>query len=141
MYTAPPCHFSAGSCLSATGSVANSTRLDSCVAVDEYECICEAGWSGAVCDENVDDCAAGPCENGGTCTDAIDGYSCLCAQGWEGAECRDRTDMCADGLHTCHSMASCENTVVAGMFQCDCLPGFMGDAQLGGSGCVDIDEW
>ena len=28
---------------------------------------------------DVDDCASGPCLNGGTCTDDVNGYTCKCA--------------------------------------------------------------
>src|SRR5688500_2316307 len=27
-------------------------------------CLCQLGWSGALCDHNVDDCASEPCDHG-----------------------------------------------------------------------------
>ena len=88
----------------------------------------------------MDECDSSPCNNGGTCVDAINGYVCLCSQGWEGAECQDRRDLCAPDQQACHAMADCTNTF-PGAVQCNCLPGYMGDALVTGSGCVDIDEW
>jgi hypothetical protein len=139
-YTPPPCEFSDGSCASTAGSV-NASSTDTCVEVGVYDCICDDGWAGEVCDENVDECDSSPCQNGGSCTDAIDEYECSCALGWEGAECENRVDMCATGQHSCDPMATCINTVVPGIVQCDCLPGYIGDALAAGSGCADRNEW
>ena len=36
---------------------------------------------------DVDDCASGPCLNGGTCTDDVNGYTCKCAVGYGGLNC------------------------------------------------------
>ena len=36
---------------------------------------------------DVDDCASGPCLNGGTCTDDINRYTCKCAVGYSGLNC------------------------------------------------------
>ena len=32
-----------------------------------YECMCDEGWTGRNCDENIDECASNPCRNGATC--------------------------------------------------------------------------
>ena len=37
--------------------------------------------------ESVDDCAAAPCQNGGTCTDGEGSFTCACADGYEGETC------------------------------------------------------
>ena len=46
------------------------------------DCDCKAGWEGADCSKNTDDCAemngAKPCKNGGTCVDMVNGYRCEC---------------------------------------------------------------
>ena len=35
----------------------------------------------------MDDCAEGPCENGGHCTDAVNDYNCSCVPGFKGKNC------------------------------------------------------
>ena len=35
--------------------------------VASYTCVCEAGWTGANCDQNINDCDPNPCQNGATC--------------------------------------------------------------------------
>ncbi|PKN57075.1 MAG: hypothetical protein CVU56_12860 [Deltaproteobacteria bacterium HGW-Deltaproteobacteria-14] len=50
-------------------------------------CECDAGYDGATCANNIDDCSPDPCQNGGVCTDLVDGYSCACASGFSGDDC------------------------------------------------------
>ena len=33
-----------------------------------YECDCVTGWSGFLCDVDIDECLSLPCRNGGACT-------------------------------------------------------------------------
>ena len=35
--------------------------------VNSYTCVCDAGWTGATCRDNINDCASTPCQNDGTC--------------------------------------------------------------------------
>lgn len=43
---------------------------------------CVAGFSGARCDVNINECASQPCANGATCQDSVNGFKCKCAPGW-----------------------------------------------------------
>ena len=36
---------------------------------------------------DIDECASGPCDNGGSCTDEVNGYTCTCAPGYNGVHC------------------------------------------------------
>ena len=55
--------------------------------VDGYVCICDAGYDGTLCDNNIDDCSPNPCLNGGSCTDGVNSFTCSCAAGYEGDTC------------------------------------------------------
>ena len=35
----------------------------------------------------MDDCADGPCKNGGSCTDAVNDFNCSCVPGYTGKNC------------------------------------------------------
>ena len=92
------------------------------VSEDDYKCRCPAGFGGKNCEVNVDDCAASPCQNGGTCFDFVNDYKCYCHAGFMGRNCEQnaddcRGDPCANG-GTCHDAIN--------DFVCTCRPGYTG---------------
>lgn len=44
---------------------------------------------------NIDDCAANPCRNGGTCVDGVNSFTCLCPEGFHDSMCLSQRDECA----------------------------------------------
>ena len=54
--------------------------------VDGFICLCEPGFNGTLCDNNIDDCYSNPCIYG-TCTDEVNGFTCSCLSGYEGDTC------------------------------------------------------
>ena len=40
--------------------------------------------------ENINECASGPCQSGGTCVDNVNGYICLCSDGYRGDSCEGK---------------------------------------------------
>ena len=36
---------------------------------------------------DIDECASGPCQNGGTCVDQVNGYQCQCSPGYTDLQC------------------------------------------------------
>ena len=51
-------------------------------------CTCSPGWGGVNCDQNVNECASSPCQNGGTCWDGLNGFTCTCNAQWTGPLCQ-----------------------------------------------------
>ena len=37
---------------------------------------------------DIDECASGPCMNGGFCADGVNRYRCNCLPGWSGDRCQ-----------------------------------------------------
>ncbi|PVD37045.1 hypothetical protein C0Q70_04038 [Pomacea canaliculata] len=62
-----------------------------CLVLDAemFDCKCQTGYRGVLCDDLVDSCASQPCQHGGTCTKirSPDGFECKCTEGREGARC------------------------------------------------------
>jgi len=79
----------------------------------------------------VDECAASPCHNGGTCTNASSGYTCACGPGFSGPTCDTVLDHCA--ANPCQHGGGCTNTDDG--YTCVCPAGFAG------ANCeTDIDD-
>lgn len=86
---------------------------------------------------DIDECAGGPCEHGGTCIDLIGGFRCECPPEWTGDVCQLDVDECdsnpASKLGPCINAKACNNTL--GAFECTCLDGW------GGPTCAkDLDD-
>ncbi|XP_019353396.2 cubilin [Alligator mississippiensis] len=63
-----------------------------------YFCLCDLGWTGTNCTENINECISNPCQNGGSCTDGINGYSCECTNTWTGPQCQIPRQVCGGFL-------------------------------------------
>ena len=54
-----------------------------CDSPDEnYTCSCQVGYTGALCEINIDDCVDHECLNGAYCRDGVNEYLCECAIGY-----------------------------------------------------------
>ncbi len=97
----------------------------------DHRCLCWAGWTGAACDVQINECDSNPCVNGGKCEDLENDYRCTCPVGLTGKNCQHSVDYCA--AEPCKNGGSCTNSVEN--FVCQCRPGFLGLQ------CeIDIDE-
>lgn len=82
-----------------------------------FTCACDLGFTGAYCQENVNDCKENPCLNGGTCIDGINNYQCICKEGWEGVHCNINRNECSP--NPCRNGGFCIDLVAD--FVCECV--------------------
>ena len=48
-----------------------------------FKCNCAAGYTGSLCQHDIDDCLSNPCVHG-QCLDMVDGWECDCDAGYNG---------------------------------------------------------
>ncbi|KAG7461310.1 hypothetical protein MATL_G00208710 [Megalops atlanticus] len=87
-----------------------------------FTCVCEPGFTGAYCHENINDCMAHPCRNGGTCIDGVNSFQCFCPDGWEGHLCELEVNECS--RDPCKNGGRCVDLV--NDFYCECADGWKG---------------
>ncbi|XP_020812019.1 protein serrate [Drosophila serrata] len=83
-----------------------------------FTCGCAAGWTGPTCEINIDECAGGPCEHGGTCVDLIGGFRCECPPEWRGGVCEEDFNECeaphAPGLPPNSLLTTTASAIIGG---------------------------
>ena len=78
-----------------------------------------AGFTGRLCEININDCASNPCPRNGQCVDLINSYVCHCKPGFTGANCSTKIDLCES--KPCLNNATCvtENGKIIFLFVFD----------------------
>lgn len=61
-------------------------------SINSYKCVCQAGFTGAHCHTDINECEVHPCQNGGTCQDMTAEYHCSCTKQYEGKHCEIKKD-------------------------------------------------
>ncbi|XP_072217867.1 protein jagged-2b isoform X1 [Leuresthes tenuis] len=87
-----------------------------------FTCICDPGFSGIYCHENINDCISNPCRNGGTCIDGVNSFQCFCPDGWEGQLCDLNVNECRH--NPCKNGGRCVDLV--NDFYCKCADNWKG---------------
>ncbi|MED6231510.1 Protein jagged-2 [Ataeniobius toweri] len=87
-----------------------------------FTCICDPGFSGIYCHENINDCVSNPCKNGGTCIDGLNSFQCFCPDGWEGQLCDLNVNECRH--NPCKNGGRCIDLV--NDFYCECTGDWKG---------------
>ncbi|XP_025078476.1 mucin-like protein [Pomacea canaliculata] len=100
-------------------------------------CVCQDGWTGKSCEEDVDECAENPdvCGTQKRCVNNKGSYSCVCRPGYATTDdgvCQDINE-CSTS-NPCSEQEDCTN--IPGGFYCTCKVGYIKI----GSNCTDIDE-
>ena len=84
-------------------------------------CVCNAGYTGSICQSIINNCASTPCANGATCANGLNKFNCTCAPGFTGTTCGTQINNCAS--NPC-GRGTCNNQVNA--FTCTCNAGYTG---------------
>ncbi|XP_039607150.1 protocadherin Fat 4 isoform X1 [Polypterus senegalus] len=123
-----PCH-NGGSCkkyLSVGHSPIREESMPVIVVSNEpmppYICNCMPGYTGTLCEADIDECLPLPCHNGGTCHNLVGGFSCSCPDGFTGMACERDINECLS--NPCKNGAHCQN--FPGGFNCVCKNGYTG---------------
>ena len=70
--------------------------------VNDFTCKCKPGWTGALCNENINECKNNSCQHGSECIDQIAGYICQCREGYTGKHCQTNINDCSiNGTDPC----------------------------------------
>ncbi|KAL8577903.1 hypothetical protein ACOMHN_011899 [Nucella lapillus] len=87
-------------------------------------CLTNAGFRGERCEENINNCFPGACNDRGTCIDGINGFTCDCVDNYSGSRCELQGQNGCD-VFPCGNNSVCRPTNNYHRV-CDCFPGYTG---------------
>ncbi|CAG2112441.1 unnamed protein product, partial [Medioppia subpectinata] len=90
-------------CVAQTGTTCTSNPCShgSCIpSGNTFSCVCYAGYTGSLCDQEINECVPNPCQNGGTCTDQQNGFLCVCTDRYQGTTCSELRQTCGGSFST-----------------------------------------
>ena len=74
----------------------NCSGNGECLSMDgmgTIHCICEPGFTGELCQINIDNCVGVDCSGNSRCVDGVNSFTCECTAGFSGP-------LCSEGTHT-----------------------------------------
>ncbi|KAL7734838.1 hypothetical protein ACLKA6_011119 [Drosophila palustris] len=101
-------------------------------AYQAFHCNCPAGWQGATCEDDVNECFdlahtdLGVCMNDAQCINTPGSYRCVCRKGYSGAHCRLQHNACLanQSAELCGSHGTCLTSSNEAGFVCICDQGW-----------------
>ncbi|XP_054159895.1 LOW QUALITY PROTEIN: cubilin-like [Oppia nitens] len=90
-------------CVTQTGTTCDNNPCShgSCLPNgNSFTCVCISGYTGSLCEQEINECLSNPCQNGGTCTDQTSGFLCVCTSQWRGTTCSDPRQTCGGSLNS-----------------------------------------
>ena len=102
----------------------NCSGNGGCISDDmgTFHCVCDPGFTGELCQTNIDDCVGVNCSRNGVCVDRANTFTCDCDPGFTGELCQTNIDNCV-GVD-CSGNGQCVDEV--NNFTCECSSGFSG---------------
>jgi Notch-like protein len=104
-----------------------------------FQCTCPAGFSGTLCQTNINECTSNPCLHNGQCVDGVNSYICTCPSTYVGTTCQT-IHFC--GSNPCANGGTCTPRQDQSQgFDCTCATYFSGtfcELQCNGAGTVDL---
>ncbi|XP_016528841.1 protocadherin Fat 4-like [Poecilia formosa] len=88
-----------------------------------FNCTCSVGFSGSLCEDDIDECEANPCQNNSTCENTAGSFRCHCQSGFSGSVCSADVDECLKVK--CQNGGTCIQSQEG--YHCQCAPGFEGE--------------
>ncbi|KAH3846510.1 hypothetical protein DPMN_088812 [Dreissena polymorpha] len=69
---------------------------------------CVHGYTGKLCDTEIDECVSQPCQHGGQCVDSLNHYTYMCLDGFDGEHCQNEGPV----FHICHCLCVFAHLVI-----------------------------
>ena len=84
-------------------------------------------YTGRNCSEDIKECDADPCQNGGTCSEEhlIADFNCTCPSNYTGKSCEIKKTSCQPN-NPCLNNGTCKLHAQGFNYTCECAPGFAG---------------
>lgn len=87
-----------------------------------YACNCTVGFTGVLCEQNIDDCVSNTCNNYSSCQDGVNGYTCVCKPGYTGVNCTTEINECES--NPCQNLGNCTHGI--NVYKCSCPTRYTG---------------